>query len=421
MELTNIDGKQYEYSNKTPIMLIIILVLQNMSIFFSDIINAITVIQLLCMVLYFFYILLNGRSLKWYSCMACWGIYCMVAFFNAFIGGEISFAIFFVACNLNMVFMSSIRDIGILEYKIVKLCCWVHLIASLAVTFLPQSLIDTVFRMLLGGHFSSNYSWRVISGVNPGITTQPGTNAMFLSLLLIIYAIEIFVSDKNRIIKFCLCAVIFIMIFTTAKRSAIIISLISILISWLLLRNKTNKILSANRVLINSFILVAVILAFRYVYVSTDLMDSLMTKMFSLADEGNVFNGRLSLWSYSMDVFWSNPIFGSGLKSIYNLTGYDTHNTYIQILAETGIVGFIFFISGIFLVLKNTLYRIKDIFSGITDIECKNSLMAGCTLMIFLLIYGTVGNTFIDYLPVMLFCLSYVMANSEYGVEQIGE
>ena len=63
-------------------------------------------------------------------------------------------------------------------------------------------------------------------------------------------------------------------------------------------------------------------------------------------------NGRLLLWKQSLNVFLQSPFFGNGLGYVVATFGKATHNTYIQVLCETGVIGFLLFISFIIMILK---------------------------------------------------------------------
>jgi O-antigen ligase len=73
---------------------------------------------------------------------------------------------------------------------------------------------------------------------------------------------------------------------------------------------------------------------------------------------------RLELWRSSLDVWLDHPVFGvgSGMVTAYKAQNrmyldvdksYVTHNTYINILAEMGIVGFLIFMAIVWLTLKS--------------------------------------------------------------------
>jgi O-antigen ligase len=75
--------------------------------------------------------------------------------------------------------------------------------------------------------------------------------------------------------------------------------------------------------------------------------------------------GRLQVWKKGLELFFSNPITGVGVNCFAMAIGYlrgelflipfwqAPHNSYLQIAAETGIIGFVIFILIIYITLKN--------------------------------------------------------------------
>jgi len=78
------------------------------------------------------------------------------------------------------------------------------------------------------------------------------------------------------------------------------------------------------------------------------------------AEEGQQFDSsaqqRIELWTDAMDLFKQNPITGTGFESYSHMsrvgTFQDTHNYYVKVLAEMGVVGLI-----LFLILLGKLLR----------------------------------------------------------------
>jgi|GEM_PF-4462886 Lipid A core - O-antigen ligase and related enzymes len=66
-------------------------------------------------------------------------------------------------------------------------------------------------------------------------------------------------------------------------------------------------------------------------------------------------NGRLALWLNAIDAFENHPLLGVGLEGMYESYGLATHNTYLQLLSETGILGFILFFVFIAFLFKKAL------------------------------------------------------------------
>ena len=70
---------------------------------------------------------------------------------------------------------------------------------------------------------------------------------------------------------------------------------------------------------------------------------SLLTALFSGKSAGDFSNGRIALWKEAWGYFLENPLFGIGWHRFITITpnAHEVHNTYLQWLCETGIVGFL--------------------------------------------------------------------------------
>jgi O-antigen ligase len=113
----------------------------------------------------------------------------------------------------------------------------------------------------------------------------------------------------------------------------------------------------------------------------------------------DISNGRLHFWSIALQNFANYPILGSGLNS-YGMIfpQYDTwsgilrventHNDYLQILSDAGIVGFSCVVGFIYLLFKKSLQLIgetEDIFRKSVAIGA----LAGC--------FGILIHSFFDF------------------------
>jgi len=76
--------------------------------------------------------------------------------------------------------------------------------------------------------------------------------------------------------------------------------------------------------------------------------------------DNNSFLWRIGLWIYALSKFPQRPIFGSGPDTfngyIAYRTGFNAHNTWIQLLIEQGVVGVLAF-AILMIVVARTLYR----------------------------------------------------------------
>jgi O-antigen ligase len=69
-------------------------------------------------------------------------------------------------------------------------------------------------------------------------------------------------------------------------------------------------------------------------------------------------SGRLGIWTESHEVFRSRPITGAGLDAHRAAipTGKEAHNTYVSVLAETGVIGLLLFVG----VLLSVVARVRN-------------------------------------------------------------
>lgn len=83
-------------------------------------------------------------------------------------------------------------------------------------------------------------------------------------------------------------------------------------------------------------------------------------------------NGRFELWKEAAEAWLQSPVLGNGLGAMYRIYGKATHNTYFQLLSETGILGFAIFVS----------FSIKLLFEMFKTNKAYFCLLVGCLIQI---------------------------------------
>lgn len=90
----------------------------------------------------------------------------------------------------------------------------------------------------------------------------------------------------------------------------------------------------------------AVIIAYTTIPAATLIIDRMLNS------GGDVLSGRETFWNYAMEMFHRHPIIGEGFLSFNDYAfnqgfryygerwNYQAHNVYLQLLGETGIIGF---------------------------------------------------------------------------------
>ena len=170
----------------------------------------------------------------------------------------------------------------------------------------------------------------------------------------------VFFSDIGKRTKL-LRVVMFVMIFyfsvlclVTGGRGAVVyLCFISLFIVWLLLKDsRTNKALVF---MVMALILVAFIGVASYI-------DIWSTAGFARVAEKIIdTSNRIDIYDRAIDVFLDSHGFGFGLGSIWWTVGIYSHNVFLDLLAEVGIVGCLIVSSVFYLMIKRLLLLVyKD-------------------------------------------------------------
>jgi len=286
---------------------------------------------------------------------------------------EISFIylyIFFIAIS----FLDLLRDAGgnenLYVFKLtllfLSLIGYVTLIEKYGYSFFIKYLIlSSTFLLLIliyKSLFVLNTNWLAI---HPSIPTRSGKNqlAFFLSFILPLLIWNYVNYKKFFINKWFYIAFIIIHFFSALfvqSRGLLFSFVISLLITSLVYKNIL--IVNIKRILIFAVVCISGF----YLVVSLKLIDL----TYFIQKVKSVFGGndnqistkiRKELITESLDIFMQNPIFGIGTNNFAETIGKATHNTYLQITAENGILGIFIILSFLILLfIKMLHYREKS-------------------------------------------------------------
>lgn len=183
------------------------------------------------------------------------------------------------------------------------------------------------------------------------------------------------------------------------------------------------KVISSNnpKVIINRIILLLLLGVFLYfigyfIYINIG-KDEPLTRVLNLiyADTGrDKTSGRMILWQQAWREFEDKPFLGMGWLSYQDKYKLEVHNTYLQVLCETGLIGFVFF----FLFL---ITQVKESFEDLTASKyyssfAKNAVWVTCFYFLYYLIFCFVENAMVNVEP--LFALAFFIKS---GTLQIYE
>lgn len=147
---------------------------------------------------------------------------------------------------------------------------------------------------------------------------------------------------------------------------------------------------------------------------------------FSSVGEDSTMQSRFEFWGLALSMFLKNPILGNGWLSFrynYNSVLYqaavesqtrsaryeliDTHNVYLQVLAETGIVGFLLYICIVAYLLKVTFTLLQKYRGELRLLGLEAAIFFSAAIQVFFILYSCTGNCLYD-ITFAFYCISAI-------------
>ena len=238
-------------------------------------------------------------------------------------------------------------------------------------------------------------------------------------------------SKKNKLLHLGFCALFFAAILLVGRRGEFIAAVAALVIVWLTF----NRIkLTRRGWLLTGGIAVALIAAvillwptfekipFLYRYIRT------FEKLLSGAD---ITSGRTELWSMAWMLFLKNPVLGLGwggfashvseaFRAVHGQDVMDVHNTYLQLLCETGIVGTVLILTPILFCLVQTIRqtrRLRRAEADRTALIAMNTVSLG--LQVFFLALGMLDPCFYKLIYWAFYAVALVLFATALRLEGI--
>lgn len=262
-------------------------------------------------------------------------------------------------------------------------------------------------------------------GFQPGFAVHYSSNGMFLAvfigLILSLYLkpnVQSVHSVHRGYILVGLVAMI--ALFLTAKRAHILFALFAGMVVYYI-HNSDRKV---TRIFKITGIIMAGVIGFVITAQYIPSIGNVVDRFIEGGRSGDMLNNRGVLYEFAIGMFRSNPIFGSGWGS-YKYTRdmvlgdyNNAHNVFLQLLAETGIVGTVIFVALFVVMLYYSIqtYRTISLRKGLYTPQ-EHCLAAFSVFMqCFFLMYCLTGNPLYDrvvWVPVMLsaICSRYILKN----------
>lgn len=296
-----------------------------------------------------------------------------------------------------------------------------------------QILMPSLYNVFLNFMVGANQQ-HILEGARTGefftgFTSNPGYTAGYIlcGIIILLSKRKLIVSNKSQSVVLFIFLILSLLM--TARRAHTIFLLLAIVATFVLpYKNKKLK-RRIGAVIVASALLLFVIIAFQDILLRIPFFSRIIMTVKNIFIGGVVNSGtsRSSLYAHAWRLFLDNPWFGIGwgnyryttVGTVTIKTEMEAHNVYLQLLTETGIVGFFLLmipISILFAVTLSGIRRLKK-----EDRESWFPLLSySLTYQIFFLLYGLTGNPFFDpsFLMMYFFSCAIPMAFIRFREQQ---
>ncbi|MFI2858756.1 O-antigen ligase family protein [Paenibacillus sp. JSM ZJ436] len=180
------------------------------------------------------------------------------------------------------------------------------------------------------------------------------------------------INKKNRIIYGFIITFLFLICITTAIRKAIFIPIIFWFAYVFIISINRRRLIGGILKVILSIALILIgysLLMYNEYFASTvgRRMEGFIAGVLGTGESDNSFNIRMLLIKSAIESFMTYPIFGYGFgafrdyaDNMINIRLY-AHNNYLELLASSGIIGFIIYYGIVILIFKKLYIRFKKL------------------------------------------------------------
>ncbi len=291
----------------------------------------------------------------------------------------------------------------------------INVFATIIQLIFPNIIANINKVLLTAEGFAQNQMF-FSAGAYAGINIQTAANAYFIAIFIGITFVRIVLKPKQKV-NIILLMIAIIALFITAKRGILIFTLVSMIFVYIFLLNKNKKDI------FKYLIILMLIGTIGYIAVINIPETQIIFDKFTRLEEANdVLNGRDYLWKQSLNVFSENKVFGAGIGYVNFLLGDAPHNIYIQLLSETGIIGFITYIMAI---ISSLLISLKKASVVLKQKDESNKIYCSFSIFMQLLFitYGFTGNPLFSNIFFTPYIIAIAMINgiSTEGSEKKNE
>ena len=132
-------------------------------------------------------------------------------------------------------------------------------------------------------------------------------------------------------------------------------------------------------------------------------------------------NGREDLWMQTIEIWKKNPLFGIGAGSLMAVYELSSHNVFLQVLAEMGILGAAAYVLMLYFAFRDSYKSFKLILADdALSLDEKINYEASLYMQVVFIVYSVFGNPLygISFVLPYVFFVAQLKSYSMYRRKQ---
>ena len=296
---------------------------------------------------------------------------------------------------------------------------WFYAVCTIAFYFMPSFYLGKVVPIF--PEAANRLRQWYLSGCMAGMTSHYSTNAMLLTVGLVIESVHLLCQNKKNYIPIVVMAVALLL---TGKRGHIVFFLMAfyLLLYFYNSDKKKSRIFIMIGVVLVTLVLGSVVLAV------FPVLGNFIVRFRETAASGDVTQNRVIFWDLALQWFRAHILLGIGWGQFQSMclstTGYaaHVHNVYLQLLCETGIVGSVIYVGWMAFNLLSAISLYQGIRKKEYSVSKEDEYLMAFSLcfQLFFLLYCITGNPLYDeemYIPYFMSCSICVFYNRKQRIQ----
>lgn len=331
-------------------------------------------------------------------------------------GREIIDILVYISCFIFLILIKA----NIVQFKsslkLIKLLAIIYALSAIF-QYLSRDLYMNIILPLFSGEEQLSILRLLSYNSYTGFTNQPAHLAGYIinGIGILFFSFKLNSKFFKKIIFVIIMGILLFGLILASKRAHIIFMILSLIITYLC--SSENKEILLRIFKISTSIIVgflSIILLFSIFQFKSDspimfITNQITETIIGIVNGEDVSNGRSILYKNSLELFAENPIFGAGWREfgyhsiglISQTEGSQSHNIYIQLLSELGMIGFLLFIIPLLYTYFKSIKMLKLVVnnkktSNIVQLW-KMGLQYSLYSQTFFILYGMTGNLLTDY------------------------